>query len=218
MKPGLCFLTCIIWGIGVGVPTLSLANGFPHLVLDISGPGGTPDPYFAAPGEVVMLTVNRDNQVAGLGGLAYDLNFSESLDLTRNYSGSGWIANDGLFDNSTPLKGVAFNGTGIGLDTVKESFDEFPVGTSGSVEVLTITLPVNPTERWIFFDLVNPSASNSAGSDWVTGLGGDIIVGSVDVPGYNNPPHTYAIYVPEPATLSLLAVGISLAVRRRRKQ
>ena len=55
----------------------------------------------------IDVQVHRTNTAFGLGGLSYNLQFSESLNLTREYSDYGWVANDGLFDNSNPIDGAS---------------------------------------------------------------------------------------------------------------
>lgn len=191
----------------------------PTLDFWMTGPGGITEPYYAHPGEVFDIAVWRENTVSGLGGLSYTMEFNETLDLVREYSDCGWIANDGLWDSSNPGDGDSFNGPSIYFDTVHDpAGTEFPADTSGCVEIITITLSADPTLRWITFDLINPSASNGQGVDWElpspNGLGGIINIGGVNIPDASL--HTYGVHVPEPVTLSLLSLGLGFVVRRRK--
>ncbi len=111
-------------------------------------------------GSELTVEVHRTNTEFGLGGLSYDLQSSESLELSREYSDYGWIADDPIFDISNPVDGAAPGlFASIRFDTVFDpAGSEFAPGT-GIVELLTITLD-NFTPRWIYFDLSGPSASD----------------------------------------------------------
>ena len=172
-------------------------------------------------GATLEVDVWRENIGFGLGGLSYDLLFSESLDLSREYSDYGWVADDGLFDISSPVD-VGASGsipgifTSITFDTVADpNGSEFAAGTSGIVELLNITLD-DFTPRWIYFDIVSPSASNGAGDDLVTILQGTLNVIADDNPDPPEQGHTLAVYVPEPGTIFLFGLG-GLALMRKRK-
>lgn len=172
-------------------------------------------------GATLEVDLYRQNDGFGLGGLSYDLQFSESLNLSREYSDYGWIASDGVFDISSPVD-VGASGSVPGIfgsitfDTVADPCgSEFAAGTSGIVELLNITLD-DLTPRWIYFDIVSPSASNGAGDDLVTTLQGTLNVIPDDNPDPPEQGHTLAIYVPEPGTIFLFGLG-GLALMRKRK-
>jgi hypothetical protein len=158
-------------------------------------------------GTDITIEVHRTNTDFGLAGLSYSLQFSESLWLSREYSNYGWIANDGLFDNSNPLDGAAaVSLTTATFDTVASPAGaEFAADTSGIVELLTFSDVTLMQERWIYFDVLTPQASNGAGNDLETTLQGSINVTS------------FAVYVPEPTTLVLIGVGGLTLLRKHRK-
>jgi hypothetical protein len=172
--------------------------------LDLSMTGG-----FNPVTSTATAQVNRTNTDFGLGGLSYNLQFSESLNLTREYSDYGWMANDGIFDSSIPTDGSTGSFTNIRFDTVHSpAGSEFSPG-SGTVESLNITLS-NLTPRWIYFDIIAPSASNGSGTDLITGLGGSINI----IPAGA---HTLVIYIPEPTTMLLFSIGGLFALKKHRK-
>lgn len=153
--------------------------------------------------------VHRTNTEFGLGSLSYDLQFSESLNLIREYSNYEWVANDGLFDNSDPNDGFAGSFASIRFDTVHDpAGTEFSPG-SGYVETFTVELSAL-TPCWIYFDIYSPAATNGSGVDLITGLGGSLNV----IP--DNTGHTLGVYIPEPATLILMGVGTVVLLRKRR--
>lgn len=207
MKLGKLFMVLLSVGACFIMPERAMAT----LELDLWMTGD----YDSATG-IITAEVHFTNVDFGLGGLAYDLQFSESFELSREYSDYGWTANDGIFDISNP---VDVGGTGsipgifIGLrfDTVVDpAGSEFPPGSSGIVEVLTGKL-VGPAPHWIYFDLIEPSASDGFGQDLETALGG-----SIDVINDPQSDHTLALYIPEPCTLILIGLG-GLALLRGRK-
>jgi len=51
-------------------------------------------------GSDLTVQVHRENTEFGLGGLFYNLQFSEILESTREYNDYGSIANDGVWDSS----------------------------------------------------------------------------------------------------------------------
>jgi hypothetical protein len=176
-------------------------------------------------GDELFVTVNRTNTGFGLGALSYDLQFSEALVTTREYSDYGWYANDGLFDISNPTDGSSPDFfTDVRFDTAFDpAGEEFPPDTSGIVEVLTLSDDFL-TGRWIYFDLLVESASNGSGANLETTLGGTIsIIDNVfilppelDPTGPAEQGHTLAVYIPEPATLMLLALGGTVLLKKRR--
>jgi hypothetical protein len=188
-----CFSVCTVWSQQV--------NAVPQLGLSMTG-------SFNSATSTITAQVNRTNTDFGLGGLSYTLSFSESLNLTREYSDYGWITNDGLFDNSNPVDGSSSASfLNIGFDTIHSpAGSEFSAG-SGIVESLTIHIS-NLTPRWIYFDIISPSASNGAGSDLISNLGGSINIGQG---------HELAIQIPEPVSLALFGLGGLVALRRQKK-
>lgn len=150
----------------------------PTLTLTVSGPST------ALPSSDVVIQIMRDNTEQGLGGLAYDLNLDMTLTLVdREYSNFGWLANDGLFDNGAPVddNNASGNFSTLRFDTIPAGGGgaEFPADTIGIVEQLTFRMPppgvIPPQGLTIGIDLANVSASNGAGSDWTTALGGAIV-------------------------------------------
>ena len=159
--------------------------------------------------------VHRANTDFGLGALAYDLQFSELLNLTREYSDYGWVANDGLFDSSNPVDGTSNSFASIRFDTVHSpAGSEFSAGTAGVVESLTV---LDLTPRWVYFDISSPVATNGAGSNLVSGLGGTLTVLPDDNPDAPEQGHTLAVYIPEPMTMLLLGLGGIFTLRKRGK-
>jgi len=167
-------------------------------------------------GAELAVEVHRTNTDFGLGGLTYELQFSESLELSREYSDYGWLANDGLFDNSSPLDSTApVSLVSATFDTVANpAGTEFPADTSGTVEVLTFTNVALVPARWLFIDILMPQASDGSGQDLETDLGGSInIISQNGLPE----PHTFGVYVvPEPSTLILFGLGSLVLVNRKR--
>ncbi len=183
--------------------------------------------YNVATATLENAEVHRTNTDFGLGGLSYNLQLTESLELSREYSDHDWIADDGIFDASNP---VDINGgsvldwfTSIRFDTVHDPVgSEFSSGSSGIVEAFTFSPLDDLTPRWIYFDLVAPSASDGSGQDLVNTLGGSInIIDTIVIPSGFDPPapepnHTLAVYVPEPTTLIFFGLG-GLFLRKKRK-
>lgn len=164
----------------------------------------------------LVIEVHRANTDFGLGGLSYNLEFSETVETSREYSDYGWVANDGFWDNSNPLDGaVAVSLDSARFDTVVDpATSEFPESTSGTVEVLTLTNIAPAPPRWIFVDILGPAASDGPGNDLVAELGGTISV----IPQQGLPePHTLGIFVPEPGTLILFGLAGVFLLKRRRK-
>lgn len=196
--PYVLFIMCAI--------SLKSANADPALDLWMAGGfDGT---------STIEVWVSRTNVDFGLGGLSYNLQFSESLNLTREYSFYGWIANDGLFDNSNPGDDSTGSFTSIYFDTAHDpAGTEFSAG-SGTVESLTIEV-TDLTPRWIYFDILSPSASNGSGADLLN-LGGtlDVIPDDTQAPESG---HTLAVYVPEPATMLFLSLGGIFVLKKHRK-
>lgn len=203
---------------GVCLMASKKANAVPLLELWMTG---------ELVGTELTVEIHRTNTDFGLGGLSYNLQFSESLELSREYSDYGWIADDGIFDISNPVDidggSVPDWFTSIRFDTVRDpAGSEFAAGTSGTVELLTITLD-DLTPRWIYFDLSGASASDGQGQHLETTLGGSInviptiypnpIPSSLDPP---EPGHSMAYGVPEPTTLLLIGVGSLVLLKKRR--
>jgi len=167
-------------------------------------------------GTQLTVEVHRTNTDFGLGGLSYDLQFSESLELTREYSDYGWFANDGVYDSSSPLDGAApVSLSSATFDTVADpAGSEFPAGTSGAVEILTFTNVVLSPARWLFVDILALQASDGSGQNLETDLGGSInVISQNGLPE----PHTFGVYVvPEPSTLLLFGLGGLIFVSRKR--
>lgn len=164
----------------------------------------------------LVIEVHRENIDFGLGSLSYDLDFSEPLDVIREYSDYGWIAGDESWDKSDPLDAVASTDLeGVRFDTVHNpTGTEFPSDTSGIVEVLTFNGIFDTPKRWIYFDIASPQASNGSGADLETGLGGTInIIEKTGIPES----HTYGVNVPEPGILILFGVGSLLMLRKSKK-
>jgi hypothetical protein len=167
-------------------------------------------------GTELTVEVHRTNTEFGLGGLSYNLQFSESLETSREYSDYGWIANNIVFDGSSPEDGDSpVSLTNAVFDTVvNPAGTEFPADTSGVVEMLTFTNISMLSERWIYIDLQAPDASDGSGQSLIGDLGGSINV--IDQSGLPEA-HTFGIYVvPEPTTFVLFGLG-SLALLKRRK-
>jgi hypothetical protein len=148
--------------------------------------------------------VHRENIDFGLGSLTYDLAFNAPQNIAREYSSYGWVANDGEFDGGTPGDGSTGSFASVFFDTVHSpAGTEFAAGT-GIVETLTF---VDPTPRWIFFDILSPIATDGAGTSLVAdppyGLGGTLTV-RADPDGQG---HTFAVYIPEPVTILLFGAG-----------
>ena len=156
----------------------------------------------------IIVDVHRSNTGFDLGGLSYDLTFSEVLEVTREYSDHGW--DTGLYDNSSPVDGVSDTLDSVTFDTVAEPFGTAFLEGDGIVETLTFSLPAGETPRWIYFDLAFGSASDGAGDDLLS-LGGTVDVASVPSG------HTFGVeIVPEPATILLLSLGTVVFSKRRR--
>lgn len=196
MKPSPCaifvprvLLFTIIAPIGLAPAQLMPINsalGAPQLTLTVSAPAYVP------PDSSVTIEISRTNTEQGLGGLAYNVNLSQTLLLTdREYGIFGWIANDGLFDNSVPLDDGAVSSSvqTFRFDTVVAGAAgaEFPPNTGGIVERFTIRTPplgvIPPQGLTITVDLTAVSASDGDGLDWMTSLGGAITV-STDANGH----------------------------------
>lgn len=217
IKSGKLFIVLLF--AGVCLMASKKANAVPLLELWMTG---------ELVGTELTVEIHRTNTDFGLGGLSYNLQFSESLYLSREYSDYGWVANDGVFDISNPVDIGAGGSASATLNSIR--FDtvfnppgsEFPAGTAGTVESLAITL-YDLTPRWIYFDIVTPSASDGLGQNLETTLGGSInvistiypdpIPPSLDTP---EPGHSLAYGVPEPTTLMLFGLG-GLFLRKKRK-
>jgi hypothetical protein len=162
----------------------------------------------------IEVKVHRQNDGFGLGGLAYSMNFSESLNVIREYSDYGWVTKDGIFDLCDPADGEnALNISTLHFDTVVEPpAAEFASGSTGIVETIRLTPTDIATPRWIYFDLGNAFASNGSGDDLKVSLGG-----SVDLLLNTNLPesHMAGIYIPEPITLLLFGCGGMMLLRKR---
>jgi len=168
--------------IGLASPEFAatgVALGAPQLDLSVSAPASAP------PDSNVMIEISRANTERGLGGLAYDVILSQSLHMVaREYSDFGWIANDGFFDNGDPKDSGAVSADfqAFTFDTVAAgpAGAEFPPDSSGLVERFTIRTPpagtIPPQGLTITVDLSDVSASDGAGADWTTSLGGTISV------------------------------------------
>lgn len=180
-------------------------------VLDLSLTGQLDD-------TTLTVEVHRTNQQFGLGGLYYELQFSETLDVPREYSDFGWVASDGLWDYSNPLDGAApVSLISATFDTVADPpASEFPADTSGTVEVLTFSGLSTTVARWIYLDIMSPSASDGIGRDLVSELGGSINV--IDQQGLPVL-HTFGVHVtPEPSTIMLFTLAGLLLLRKRKTQ
>lgn len=181
------------------------------LILDLKavGPGSATSPSTPT---VSILGKNSD---FGLGGLRYRVSFLCSVAaLTspvisdRDYGSFGWVANDGLFDNSSPAEGSAAASFGnLILDTaVAPAGSERPAGADAVVEQFTINIPAgipNGTVLTIALDQI--SASNGNGDDFITSMGGRITTGDLSI-----------TIVPEPALLSVAGLLGGVLLRRRR--
>ncbi len=197
----ICFGVCVIW--------LQHANADPALDLWM-----TTDNYIVttSPFEVYVQRTNTD---FGLGSLSYNMQFSELLQLTREYSDYEWVTNDGLFDSTDPCDGFAGTFTSIRFDTVHSPAGSEFSPSSGDVETLTIEV-FDWTPRWVYFDIVSPAATDGLGVDLVTGIGGSISVIPDDTPAPEQG-HTLAVYIPEPATILLLSIGGLFTLKKRKK-
>jgi len=167
-------------------------------------------------GTELNVEVHRTNTDFGLGGLSYNLQFSESLEVSREYSDYGWIASDSLFDSSSPADGDApISVTGAVFDTlVNPVGTEFPADSSNVVELLTFTNISLTSERWIYIDILTPDASDGSGLSLIVDLGG-----SINIIAQNGLPetHTFGIYVvPEPTTFVLFGLGSLILLKRRK--
>jgi uncharacterized membrane protein len=112
------------------------------------------------------IIVNRYHEGFGLGGMVYDLQISENLEMiSRSYEMYGWVANDNILDNCIPLEGGIFTGDIFSFMTVVKEESEFASGSSGIVEKLTFKTPADEPERWVYFDFSSPSvqAANAVG-------------------------------------------------------
>lgn len=199
--------------VGLCFCSVTFAND-PNLVLWLAGPNDWTDTQ-----NPILVEVYAKNTDFGLGSLSYELTFTELLELSREYSDYGWVANDGMYDISNPVDGAAPGPfTTIRFDTVVDpAGSEFPSGTSGIVELLTIyPLADMTTQRCIYIDLLNPSASDGMGYDLETTLGGSINLQLCQNPYCPELSHAYAVLIPEPATVLLFGLG-GLALLRRRK-
>ena len=188
-----CFVLCVI--------SPRSANAVPQLDLWMTHDFSGTSPF--------EIQVHRTNTDFGLGSLTYNLQFSESLNLTREYSDHGWVADtvsiDDVYDNSSPIDGSSGSFTNIYFDTVHSpAGEEFGVG-SGVVEALTIEI-IDWTPRWIYLDVVSPAATNGSGVDLITGLGGSLTVSPGSNPYALEQGHTLAIYIPEPITMVLFGL------------
>ncbi|MBN2020329.1 MAG: hypothetical protein JW749_08895 [Sedimentisphaerales bacterium] len=195
MKRGRIFvMTCVV----LCAVFTQQVNAVPHLDLWMEFDSGSS-----------TVEVHRTNTDFGLGSLTYDLVFSESLNLTREYSDYGWTANDGLFDSSSPADGSSGSFDNIRFNTVHSpAGSEFSPG-SGIVESFEITSS-DSTPRWIYFSISSPIATNGNGENLVSGLGGSLSV----LPDVGN--YTLGVYIPEPASLTLFALGCFIAIRKKR--
>jgi len=164
----------------------------------------------------LVIEIYRENTGFGLGGLSYNLELSEPLDVIREYSNYGWIAGDGFWDNSNPVDGVSSTDlSSVRFDTTREpTGSEFTQNTSGIVEVLTFPGIFDTPEHWIYFDLADTQATDGSGAYLETDLGGSInIIEKQGMPEN----HTYGVYVPEPSTLILFSFGSLLLLRKKKK-
>jgi hypothetical protein len=196
-----CLGICLFWsGMSVATPIM------PVLDLSITGPDS------AASGQSITVYVNLHNTGSALGGLKYTMLFSEPLALThREYSNYGWEAGNGS-DKSSPPDGDVGGGSLSSIVFDTRINPELPADPLGIVEVeeLTLTLPSVTTSRNIYFTFDNDNGEIQASRgiyDWEDDLYGDI---------YS---HDYSVYVhaPEPLTLTMLAVGLGIISRMRRR-
>ncbi|NLX07083.1 MAG: PEP-CTERM sorting domain-containing protein [Phycisphaerae bacterium] len=219
MKNGQLVVLCLLAGvcvIGSGV-----AAAAPELDLWIGGPF-TDSSQPAVSGTQMTLEVLRSSSNSGLANLTYTFDLSENLQMVnREYSDYGWVANDGLFDNSDPADGsLSASFSSLRFDTVASpAGTEFDPNTSGVVEQLTFTVPAVTSPRWIFFDVLGVTATDGNGIDWVTALCGTIEVN----PDYlfsraEVGTHTFGVFVPEPATLMILMVALGLGAGKHRRR
>lgn len=182
------------------------AAGAPVLNLAIDGPDHASSPAWVT---IEIVAANTD---FSLGGLSYSLEFSISGSATsvwvtsREYAAHGWVANDGLFDNSVPAQG-----TGLSEEVSKVRFDTVlapagdarEAGASGIVETLGLQIPAGlPDGTVLDVSLVGISASDGLGNDLVTYLGGSAPA-----------PLGLQITVPEPLSMVLLGMGGLAAIR-----
>lgn len=163
----------------------------------------------------IIVDVHRSNTGFDLGGLSYDLTFSETLEVRREYSDYEWIIEE--YDDSSPADGVSGTLDSVTFDTGAEpfgsAFSEDEDEGIGIVERLTFSLPADETPRWIYFDLAFGSASDGNGQDLLS------LDGAVNVFDADGLPeaHTFGVeIVPEAASLLLISAG-AIFLRKRRK-
>ena len=169
----------VLAGFIIALGTAPAVVAAPTITLTVTGSSTV------LPSSDVTLQINRANTEQGLGGLAYTISLDTMLEVVgREYSDFGWVAADGLFDNSNPVDDNNASGVfqTMRFDTIPAGAAgaEFPANTAGTVEQITLRMPapglIPPNGLMIGLDLINVSASNGAGADWTLGLGGSIVV------------------------------------------
>lgn len=211
----------------LGIASIANATATINLVPDNPGTYGALE---YDPGEVLNVSVMVDNpsQEINLRLIQWDVSGSDSA-LTFNDTTGDFIPNFVFtlneFDNALyatfptyPVVSAAYQG-----QSANPLFQfGVPAGGSASTGTINLTLPTAPGDYLL--DIFNSgNTDNNLGASLLFGFGvlpgDDITVWRGDLLGDErlNGGSILLTVVPEPATLSLLALGAFAAIRRRRK-